>query len=762
MAVEIFKLFGSIFVNNDEANKSISDTDKKAKNTHSTLGSGIKAAAKWGAAITTAAGGVGAAMIASASSFESSFAKTSTLLNGNIEEIEKYKKSIINASNETGVATDEMCESVYSAISAGVDQADAVDFVTESLKLAKGGFTDTSTAVDVLTTALNAYGMSSDEATRISDVLITTQNLGKTTVDELASSMGKVIPLASAYGVNVENLGASYATLTAGGIATSEATTYMKGMFTELSKESSKVSSILKDKTGKSFTDLMNEGKSVGDVMQILSDSVNGDSTAFAGLWSSTEAGTGALAIVNAGADAFNTTLGEMQNSAGATSKAFDTMEDTFSVKVEKIKNRFVNMGTEIGNKLLPIVEKISESILNYMPQIQSFIDRLAPVFNQFFDNIMPKLLDIGGQILPIIIDLLAQFLPVISTLFEALAPVIEYFIGQLLPALMQFIEQIMPAVLSVIEAIIPLIETIFALIQPFIDVFIQLLEPIATLITNAIAPLIEKFAVLLNNLLQPLIPVFQDIANIILETLSPVFNQLSPVFDKISQALEPFFELLSLLLNKIIPLLVPIIQNLADIFTNRLGSAIDFVSSILDNIMVILGGLIDFISGVFSGNWEQAWNGIVDVFKGILNSIPTTMEFIINGAIGLINGLLSGINWAVEWIGWDIPTIPELTLPRFRAGIDYVPNDKFAAYLDAGEAVLNAQEAEEYRKSKMNSYGSPFSGVAKEKIVNVTNYIEINIPNVNVQNDTDIKELSEELSERLAAEIEEKMKKYE
>lgn len=652
MAVEIFKLFGSIFVNNDEANKSISDTDKKAKNTHSTLGSGIKTAAKWGAAVLGAATGA-----------VTGLTKMATSAASTADNVDKMSQKI-------GISRQSYQE---------------LDFICSQ----------SGTSVDKLQAGMKSLVSAMDGA---------------------SSGNANNIEQFKKLGVSVEDAN--------GNLRNSE--DVMWETFTALQSMDNQT-----EKT-RLATELF--GKSGIELMPML----NGTS--------------GSIDEMKQKAHDLGLVLGDETIDAGVS--LTDTMD--------QMKRSVGAVFTQLGAKLMPILEKVCNAIISYMPQIQSFIDQLAPVFKQFFDNIMPKLFDIGGQILPIIIDLLAQFLPVISTLFEALAPIIEYFIGQLLPALMQFIEQIMPAVLSVIEAIIPLIETIFALIQPFIDVFIQLLKPIATLITNAIAPLIEKFAVLLNNFLQPLIPVFQDIANIILETLSPVFNQLSPIFDKVSQALEPIFELLGMLLNEIIPLLVPIIQNLADVFTNILGSAIDCVSGVLDNIMVILGGLIDFISGVFSGNWEQAWNGIVDVFKGIFNSIPTIMEFIINGAIGLINGLLSGINWAVEWIGWDIPTIPEVTLPRFRAGIDYVPNDKFAAYLDAGEAVLNAQEAEEYRKSKRNSYGSPFSGVAKEKIVNVTNYIEINIPNVNVQNDTDIKELSEELSERLAAEIEEKMKKYE
>ena len=78
----------------------------------------------------------------------------------------------------------------------------------------------------------------------MSDVLLTTQNLGKTSVDELSSSMGKVIPLASAYNVSLENLSSGLAIMTANGIATAEATTYTKSMLNELGDDRSAVSKI--------------------------------------------------------------------------------------------------------------------------------------------------------------------------------------------------------------------------------------------------------------------------------------------------------------------------------------------------------------------------------------------------------------------------------------------------------------------------------------------------------------------------------------
>ena len=121
---------------------------------------------------------------------------------------------------------------------------------------------------------------------------------------------------------------------------------------------------------------------------------------------------------------------------------------------------------------------------------------------------------------------------------------------------------------------------------------------------------------------------------------------------------------------------------------------------------MDVFGGLIDFISGVFSGNWEQAWNGIVDMFKGIFNLIPTIIESILNGAIWIINQLIGGINALTGAIGIPaIPTIPDVTLPRFHTGgiVDFAMGEG-PALLKDGEMVLTQKQQAELLHWRMET----------------------------------------------------------
>lgn len=377
--MELFKIFGTLaLMGADNVNKQLDDVTGKANNTQDKFSSACK---KIGTALAGAFTAdkviqFGKDVVTTAGQSEASFAKVTTLLDTSKVNTDAYYASVKKGANESHVSISDFSEALYQALSASVDAGHAVDFTTKAVELSKAGFTSAATAVDVMTTAINAYGLSADDADHISDNLITTQNLGKTTVDELASSMGKVIPTASAYGVNIDNLCSSYAIMTKSGIATAESTTYLKGMLNELGKEGSTVSDTLKDKTGKSFAECMNSGMSLGDVLQILSDSVDGDTTAFANLWQSQEAGTGALALVNAGSKEFNSTLNQMQNNAGTTASAYEKIEGTMEAKTEALKAKFSNLKSELGEKLIPVVDKVVDALSN---KVIPAIEKMAP-----------------------------------------------------------------------------------------------------------------------------------------------------------------------------------------------------------------------------------------------------------------------------------------------------------------------------------------------------------------------------------------------
>ena len=306
--------------------------------------------------------------------FKTAMAKVGTIADETQEPLGDMRNEILALSGETGKSVEELAEAAYQAISASVATESAVNFASKANKLAVGGFSDTTTAVDILTTAINAYGMSADDAAKISDVLITTQNLGKTSVAQLGASMGMVIPLAAAYNMDLEDLSASYALLTANGTQTAQATTYVKAALNELGSTSSVVGSTLKKKTGKTFAELMAEGNSLGDVLQVLADSVDGDTTAFNNMWSSSEAGVGMLSILNSGTSKYNSLVQAMEGSTGAAAAAFEKMSETGEFAQQRFQNATKILKIAIGDELAPVLMEIQQSGADAMEWATEFV----------------------------------------------------------------------------------------------------------------------------------------------------------------------------------------------------------------------------------------------------------------------------------------------------------------------------------------------------------------------------------------------------
>lgn len=387
------------------------------------LGGKIETVGKKVSVASAASAAALGASVKLASDYTDAVAKVGTVADLQSVPLEKLRDDMLQLSTETGRGAGEIADATYQAISASVDTADAVSFVGTSVGLAKAGFLETADAVDVLTTIINAYGLEASDAARLSDILIQTQNDGKTTVNELSQSMGQVIPLASAYGVNIENLAASYAQLTKNGVATAQAGTYLKSMLNELGDSGSDVGEILKSKTGKSFGQLMNDGMSLGDVLGILNDSVNGDSEALAGLWSSSEAGTGALSILSSGVGAFNDELGNMQDSTGNVADALETLS-TPSAKAQESLNAVKNAGIELGSAALEAIAPLLEQLAETVKSLTERFSNLSPATQTVIVAVMAILAALG----PVII-IIGQLITAVGTIMTV-APAVAAALG--------------------------------------------------------------------------------------------------------------------------------------------------------------------------------------------------------------------------------------------------------------------------------------------------------------------------------------------
>ena len=318
----------------------------------------------------------GVAAVSTAADAETSFAKVRTLLDGSTD-VTAYYESVRKGAQEAGVPLAEYTEALYQSLSASVDQGNAVKFTTDAAKLARGGFTDLGKAVDVLTTIQNAYGMSTKQTSRIADKLVTTQNLGKVTVDELGQVLARSIPTARAYNVSLDTLLATYAVMTKNGNQAAEATTLLNATFNELGKYGTKTATILKEKTGKSFAQLMASGMSLTDVLGILETEATKSGLAINDLFGSQEAAKGANIILTNAQD-ITTAFSEMGDSIGASAEANATMLNTYNEQLKLLKTNWGLLMEEVGKKGIPVLNHVVKSLNKMIAPGTTSLDVIA------------------------------------------------------------------------------------------------------------------------------------------------------------------------------------------------------------------------------------------------------------------------------------------------------------------------------------------------------------------------------------------------
>lgn len=324
-------------------------------------------------AVSAVAAAIYAGPVQAAQEYETAIAKVSTIADANVVPIEEMSSEIMKLSNTTGIAASQIADDVYNAISAGQQTGDAVNFVSYSTKLAKAGFAESAQTLDVLTTILNAYGMEAEEVSKVSDMLVQTQNKGKVSVGELSSVMGKIIPTANANNVALEQLCAGYAIMTSKGIAAAETTTYMNSMLNELSKSGTTAEKTLRATTGKSFKELMTEGKSLGEVIEILQQEAEKSGKSLNDMFGSAEAGKAAVSLLSGGVEGFNEQVAGMVDSVGATEEAFAKMDQTTEAKMQKAKNSIANLSIVLGQNLLPIVGNLADKVAAVVIKVSEF-----------------------------------------------------------------------------------------------------------------------------------------------------------------------------------------------------------------------------------------------------------------------------------------------------------------------------------------------------------------------------------------------------
>lgn len=638
-------------------------------------------------------GGVAAAVYAgpvkAAMDYETALAKVGTIADGTKVPMETMSKEIMALSNSTGIAATALADDVYNAISAGQDTADAVNFVAYSTKLAKAGFAESAQTLDVLTTILNAYGLEADEVGRVSDMLIQTQNKGKVTVAELSSVMGKIIPTAKSNGVALEQITAGYAIMTNKGIAAAESTTYMNSMLNELGKSGTTADKALRAAAGKGFKELMAEGKSLSEVLNILQEDAAKGGKSLADVFGSAEAGRAAATLLSDGVEGFNEQVENMlaaSDGIGATQAAFEQMEDTTAARMEKAKNSIVNLGVVLGQQLLPVVGTLADKVAGVVTKVSEFAQqnpkavqtalkaaaafaglRVAGLGTKLgFLEIKKGFLGIKtafesfkalraaeqlggvaakaggivtkvGPIVAIIAAIGAAIYYVANNLEDVRAKIQKTFGDDGL----RIFDQIWASITMVGEAFktafAGVSTDLFSTLQQILPTLISTLQTAATSILPVIVQLITQIAPLLAQLITGILPVLGQLISAIVQVAGQLITAVLPVITELIAQLIP---VITQIITSILPVIIDLVNMLLPLVMQIVQAVLPVIIQLLNTLVPVVMQIIQAILPVFI----ELLNQLMPVIQTIVNSVLPVLVQVINTLLPLFQTIIDAI----------------------------------------------------------------------------------------------------------------------
>ena len=655
------------------ADKNLAALGTTAKNTGKVIAGAAAAAA-------TAVATIGVAAVKAAAEYETQLANISTLLTGTEAEIAartgEIGEEILDVSNRTGVATADLTDGMYQVVSAFGDTADAASILETAAKSAAAGNATTTDSINLLSAVTKGYGDTSAEAVQqAADLAFATVRLGQTSFPELASSMGKVIPLASTLGLEQEQLFGAMATLTGVTGSTAEVVTQLKATMQGFLSPSKNMTEVLKSLGYESGQALL-ESEGLQGALEALKGAVNNDELAFAGLFSSVEAQTAVLAMAGNQADNLTSKTAEMYEATGAANAAFAKQTDTLAYDIQMIKNLGANFLTQLGTNILPYVRELAEAAL-----------------------------------------------PVVT---EALEKIGDYMTSTIIPAAQTAVEWVVENkdVLLALAAGIGTAVAAYKAYKVAVTAYNAIMG-VYKVVTAASATGTFTLAGAMTALNLPVLAVVAAIGLVVAAGVL-LYKNWDTVKAKAAQLGAKISEIwgnIKAWVSNAVTGLVTAFSNTFPVLSAYLSGWWQSISAAWENVKAIFTNIIDFVKNVFSGNWSAAWDNVVAIFGNVFGMIVNLAKAPINGVISAINWVLSKINsisvTIPDWVpgvggqtlGFNIPTIPMLA----AGGVATAPTLAMVGEGGEPEAIMPLSKLaallEEWTKPKPGGGGAGQGG---------------------------------------------------
>lgn len=623
--------------------------------------------------ITLPLAAAGVAVLKLGSDFESSMEKIIGLVGVSRDQVELWKKELIKLGPELGKSPNELADALFFITSAGIKGAEALDVLTMSAKASAVGLGETNVVADLVTSAMNAYGKENLSASQATDILVAAVREGKAEASALASAMGGVLPIASAMGVEFDEVSAAIAAMTRTGTDANTASVQLKAILASLLKPSKEAADTL-DMMGTSAEKLRKKLREEGLLSTLIElDRLTkkyGEETV-AKVFPNIRALSGFLDLMGSNVEDNVKIFDSLKNSTGMLDEAFkgtsETLEFKFNQSLSQLKATAISFFDVMKKALIPILDK--------------FTKVLGDVTNKFSKLSVPQqevilgLAGIAGT-LPLVILGFGKLIGFVGGTIELLSLVGGTLAGIGAPALIAIgvigslvvgfaglilsSEKVRKAIKDNFGGIVEKVkESARFIIENFDEIKKAFGEFVEALNTGEFGDFTVTMSKLvpqefLDDLHQGIIKFVEfrdrvievrdnliDFGERIMKFLAPVLKKIGEIFKDmqweevsksitdLKEALEPSIPIWENLLTLVIDLGAAISGSLLGNLVGLISAIPNFIAALLDLVLFFVG-LFDLMLGTITNDGDLMLMGWQKMWKGITGTIGNAIVGII------------------------------------------------------------------------------------------------------------------------------------
>lgn len=662
--MELFKLFGTIAIHNDEANQAIDDTVGKAKDSESSLSSTFK---KVGTAVAAAFSAqkiidFGVQSVNTLKGFEDSMLKVQSLSGATADQYQQLSDAALHYGSTTAWTSQNVADAMGYMALAGFDTNEILSATPGVLSLASASGEDLATVSDILTDAMTGFGDSASDATRYADVLATTQAKSNTTVGMLGEAFTYVSSLAGTYSYSLEDVSTALGVMANAGVKGSMAGTSLSSVITRLGTNTSGARDAI-EALGVQFYNTDGTARPLGDVIVDLCDATANMTTEQKASLASTVAGAeaqkGLLAILNQGSSAYTDLNQKLKESSGNADEMAGTLESGLGGAIRSLSSAWEGFKIKLAQKfevpLSDLIHKFANFITDSaIPALDNFVSAITPVVTALgnFGKWMQEG-SAGAELLKgVIVAVTAAFtawhtVAAAQSIWTKLVNGLKGAKAAFMALNGAMAANPIGVVIAVITALVAAFVYLWNTSEGFRNFWIGLWETIKTFASNAVEAVttgIQNFIASVEEFIGNLKQGIQDKLDEIHQGWDDAWNAIQTtaqtVFDGISQTVNNFVAGVQGFFQS----LYEGAQAAWDTICNVVQVGILFVQELLNAAVEILMIPWNFIWTNFGEAITSAWEGFKQIISNALDTISSTIQNIWNAIVAFLTPILQGI----------------------------------------------------------------------------------------------------------------------